>query len=151
MSKLYLPVGSVTGTAIAVGRELAKKLNSLGHEVLLDEKPSLQAMNDFAPDAILVCTATTGAGDLPANIVPFYNDLQLNFALQNGRPFGVVGLGDSSYDDTFCFASLMFEELLLDLQGKQTVPRVTIDAIETATPDVDALFWLEEWISATLV
>lgn len=149
MSKIYLPIGSVTGTAIAVGRAMAEKLTELGHQVTIDETPSLAAMNAAEPEAVLICTATTGAGDLPANIGQFYNDLQLNFPLQNGRPFGVVSLGDSSYDDTFCFAGIMFEELFLELQGKQSVPRVTIDATETATPDVDALFWLDEWIATT--
>lgn len=149
MSKIYLPVGSVTGTAIAVARAMAERLIEQGHDVVVDEAPRLEAMNAAAADAILICTSTTGAGDLPANISQFYNDLQLHFPLQNNRPFGVVGLGDSSYDDTFCNASLMFEELFLELQGNQTVPRVTIDAIETATPDEDALFWLSEWIETT--
>lgn len=149
MSKIYLPIGSVTGTAIAVGRAMADKLTELGHEVIIDEKPSFAAMQEAAADAILICTATTGSGDLPANIGQFYNELQLNFPMQDGRPFGVVSLGDSSYDDTFCFAGIMFEELFLELQGKQTVPRVTIDAIETATPDDDALFWLDEWVTTT--
>lgn len=149
MANIYLPIGSVTGTAIAVARAMAEKLQSLGHQVILDENPTLAALNASNPDAILVCTATTGAGDLPANISPFYSELHLHFPLQNGRPFGVVSLGDSSYDDTFCFAGVMFEEIFLELQGNQTVPRVTIDAIETATPDEDALFWLDEWIATT--
>jgi len=64
-------------------------------------------------------------------------------------PFGVISLGDSSYDDTFCNAGALFEERLLTLLGTQTVPRVTIDAIESAFPDEDALFWLKEWAEAT--
>lgn len=150
MATIYIPVGSVTGTAIAVGHALADKLQSLGHEAKVDDKPSLDALTALNPDAILICTATTGSGDLPANIIPFFNQLQLEFPVQNNRPFGVISLGDSSYDDTFCFAGIMFEELFLELQGKQTVPRITIDAIETATPDDDALFWLDEWIGVTL-
>lgn len=149
MSVIYLAVGSVTGTAIAVGMALQERLKAAGHRVVLDKEPSLAAFNSAAPDALLVCTATTGSGDLPQNISGFYGELDAHFVLQNGRPFGVVSLGDSSYDDTFCNAGLLFEEKLLDLQGSQTVPRVTIDAIETATPDEDALFWLEEWIEKT--
>lgn len=150
MSNIYLAVGSVTGTAIAVAMEVAAKLESLGHQVALDKTPTFAALESSQADAVLICTATTGSGDLPANIAPFYAELQLNFPLQNQRPFGVISLGDSSYDDTFCNAGVMFEELFLELQGTQTVPRVTIDAIETATPDEDALFWLEEWIEKTL-
>ena len=149
MANIYLPIGSVTGTATAVAQALADKLQAAGHQVQLDTAASLEALNAVPFDAVLICTATTGSGDLPANIAAFYSQLQQHFPLQNNRPFGVVSLGDSSYDSTFCNAGLMFEELFLELQGQQSVPRVTIDAIETSSPDEDALFWLEEWISAT--
>src|SRR5690554_7295100 len=90
-------------------------------------------MNEAAVDAVLICTATTGAGDVPENIARFYVELDDQFPLQNGKPFGVVSLGDSSYDETFCNAGVLFEERFLELQGTQTVPRVTIDATETSS------------------
>ncbi len=150
MSVVYLAVGSVTGTATAVAQELQKKLESLGHKVVVDNSASVAAMNEAAADAVLICTATTGAGDVPENIARFYVELDDQFPLQNGKPFGVVSLGDSSYDETFCNAGVLFEERFLELQGTQTVPRVTIDATETSSPDEDALFWLQEWIEKTL-
>ena len=87
---------------------------------------------------------------MPASIAPFYAELGDQFPLQNGRPFGVISLGDSSYDATFCGAGALFEERLLELQATQPVPRVTIDATETVTPDDDALFWLEEWLEKAI-
>lgn len=147
MSVIYLAVGSVTGTATAVAMALQTQMEQQGHVVVLDQAPSVAALNASACDALLICTSTTGRGDLPANILPFYAELEEQFPLQNGRPFGVISLGDSSYDDTFCGAGQLFEERLLELQGQQRVPRVTIDATETVTPDDDALFWLEEWLS----
>lgn len=150
MSTVYLAVGSVTGTATAVAQELKSKLEGLGHQVVLDNNATVAAMNAAAAAAVLICTSTTGSGDVPENIAHFYVELDDQFPLQNGRPFGVISLGDSSYDDTFCNAGLLFEERFLELQGTQTVPRVTIDATETANPDEDALFWLDEWIEKTL-
>lgn len=150
MSVVYIAVGTVTGTATAVVLEVQKKLESLGHQVVVDQAATVAAMNAASADAILICTATTGAGDVPDNIATFYVELDEQFPLQNGKPFGVISLGDSSYDETFCHAGALFEERFLELQGKQTVPRVTIDATETANPDEDALFWLQEWIEATL-
>lgn len=146
MSVIYLAVGSVTGTAAAVAGSVRQRLEQAGHTVHLDRNPSLQALESSCCDAILICTSTTGRGDLPASIAPFYAELGDVFPLQNGRPFGVISLGDSSYDATFCGAGALFEERLLELQGRQPVPRVTIDATETVTPDDDALFWLEEWL-----
>lgn len=150
MAQVYLAVGSVTGTATAVAQVLAAKLRDSGHDVTLDNNPSVAAMQASRFDALLVCTSTTGQGDLPANIAPFYVELEEQFPLLNGKPFGVISLGDSSYDRTFCAAGSRFEERFYELQGTQPVPRVTIDATETVTPDDDALFWLNEWIEKAL-
>jgi len=150
MSVVYLAVGSVTGTAMAVSEAVKDRLESQGHNVVKDESASVAALNTSDCDAVLICTSTTGQGDLPANIVPFYVELEAEFPLQNGRPFGVISLGDSSYDTTFCNAGALFEERFYELQGTQPVPRVTIDAMETVTPDDDALFWLDEWMQKVL-
>lgn len=150
MAKVYLAVGSVTGTASAVAQALAARLEEAGHSALVDAAPSVTALNDSAADAVLICTSTTGRGDLPANIAPFYVQLEEQFPLQDGRPFGVISLGDSSYDSTFCAAGGLLEERFLELQASEPVPRITIDATETVTPDDDALFWLNEWIEKAL-
>ena len=150
MSVIYLAVGSVTGTATGVALAVQAQLESLGHQVVFDRTPSVAALNASQANAVLICTSTTGRGDLPHNIREFYSELEDQFPLQNGRPFGVISLGDSSYDDTFCGAGQLFEERFLELQGSQPVPRVTIDATETVTPDDDALFWLTEWIEKAL-
>ena len=150
MAHIYLAAGSVTGTATAVAQAAAERLQAVGHTVTLDNTPSVAALNAANADAVLICTSTTGQGDLPSAIAPFYVELEEQFPLQNNRPFGVISLGDSSYDRTFCNAGALFEERFLELQASQPVPRVTIDATETATPDVDALFWLDEWIEKAL-
>ncbi|WP_430461612.1 flavodoxin domain-containing protein [Thalassolituus sp. LLYu03] len=150
MALVYIAVGSVTGTASAVAQALAARLTEAGHQSVMDGQPSVEALNASQADAVLICTSTTGRGDLPANIAQFYVELEEQFPLQNGRPFGVISLGDSSYDRTFCNAGALFEERFLELQAAQPVPRVTIDATETVTPDDDALFWLNEWIEKAL-
>ncbi len=150
MANIYLPVGSVTGTAIAVANALTEALIVAGHEVLLDINASVATLNSQPWDAVLVVTSTTGQGDIPANLLPFYAQLEEQFPLQNGRPFGVVSLGDSSYERTFCNAGALLEERLFELQGKAPIPRVTIDAIETSNPDDDALCWLKEWMEVAL-
>lgn len=150
MAKVYIPVGSVSGTAIAVAKACAKALEEAGHEVTVDQAASVEALNAGEWDAILVVTSTTGQGDIPTNLAHFYVELEAQSPLQNGRPFGVISLGDSSYDRTFCNAGALMEERFYELQGNALVPRVTIDATETQTPDDDALFWLQEWMPAAL-
>ena len=150
MSVVYLAVGSVSGTAMAVAQTVKDQLQSLGHTVIQEENASVEGLNSSGCDAVLIITSTTGQGDLPANIIPFYVALEEQFPLQNGRPFGVISLGDSSYDSTFCNGGALFEERFYELQGTQPVPRVTIDSMETITPDDDALFWLQEWVEKVL-
>jgi MioC protein len=150
MADVYIPVGSVSGTATAVAVACANALEAAGHKATVDQAASVAALNSGSWDAVLVVTSTTGRGDIPTNLAHFYVELEAQFPLQNGRPFGVISLGDSSYDQTFCNAGALMEERFYALQGKAPVPRVTIDATETQTPDDDALFWLQEWMPAAL-
>lgn len=150
MKNIYIPVGSVTGTALAVAQTVKSELATQGYNAHVDESPTVMALTGQPWDALLVCTSTTGSGDVPANILPFYVSLEQEFPLLTGMPFGVIALGDSSYDTTFCHAGALFEERLLELQAVQVIPMVTIDATETVTPDQDALFWLKEWCEKTL-
>jgi flavodoxin len=71
MANIYLPVGSVTGTATAVANALAEALNAAGHSALVDANASVAALNAQSWDAVLVVTSTTGQGDIPANVRPF--------------------------------------------------------------------------------
>lgn len=150
MSTIFLVTGTVTNTATAVAMACADYLRGAGHEVVLNEQASVASMNAAGPDAVLIVTSTTGHGDIPNNLLPFYSELEAEFPLLKGRPFGVISLGDSSYSKTFCRAGALMEERMRGLQGEQPIPRVTIDATETQTPDVDALFWLKEWAEAAL-
>lgn len=148
MAKIYLAVGTVTNTATAVARVCSDKLTNAGHDVVLDEEASVASLNNSVADAVLVVTATTGRGDIPNNLLNFYAELETESPLQKQRPFGVISLGDSSYDRTFCQAGALMEARFLDLGYSQPIPRLTIDATETQTPDGDALFWLKEWTEA---
>ncbi len=148
MANIYLAVGTVTNTATAVARACADQLSAAGHHVVLDEQASVAALDDSEADAVLVVTATTGRGEIPGNLLNFYGQLESELPMQTGRPFGVISLGDSSYDRTFCKAGALMEERFVKSEGAQPIPRLTIDATETQTPDDDALFWLREWTEA---
>lgn len=150
MAKVYIPVGTVSGTAKAVADACAVALRAEGHEPCVDAEASVDALNSGDWDAVLVVTATTGRGDVPSNLTHFYTALEEQRPALNSRPFGVISLGDSSYDMTFCQAGALMEARLSELQGQAPIPRVTIDATETQTPDDDALFWLQEWMEKAL-
>lgn len=146
MAKIYIAIGSETGTATAVAHALKAELISKGHTAEYDEFASLENLQKDNWDGLIVCTATTGQGDIPDNILPFYQQLTENLPQMPNLKFGIISLGDSSYD-TFCQAGEAFQEVLYDMQANELVPRLKLDALETVTPDEDALVWLTSWLA----
>ena len=67
MLTISLVVGTVTGTAQAVAQALSARLIERGFSVVLIEDGRLP----LDPGPWILCTSTTGAGDIPDNIWPF--------------------------------------------------------------------------------
>jgi flavodoxin len=146
MASISIFVGTVYGGALLTARAVAQALQAAGHQVDLYEKPEFSDLtrNDHA---ILVCTSTTGAGELPPGLIPLYSRLRDEFPLQTGRPFGIITLGDSSYGTTFGAAGALMEELLLELGARPVQERLVIDAIDTTEPETLAVPWALEWVA----
>jgi MioC protein len=143
MAKIALIVGSVYGAAQYVAEEAQPLLTGLGHEVARYEEAKLDEVLSFNADIWLLISSTTGQGDIPDNLLPFFLDVQSRFPLLSGKKFAVIALGDSSYD-TFCGAGEQLRELLLEIQGTELAPMLRIDAGETLEPETIALPWLEQ-------
>ncbi|WP_214000285.1 flavodoxin [Arsukibacterium sp.] len=143
MAKIALIVGSVYGGAQYVAEQAQALLVGMGHELMLYEEPVLDDVLTFDPQLWLVITSTTGQGDIPDNLLPFYLDVKNRFPLLTGKHFAVIALGDSSYD-TFCGAGEQLRELLMEIQGTELAPMLRIDACETLEPESVALPWLEQ-------
>ncbi|SNB58977.1 Flavodoxin [Marinobacter sp. es.042] len=145
MTSIRILVGSVYGGALLTARTLKKELEGEGHHVTVLENPVLDDITSNN-DALLVCTSTTGQGELPANLLPFYLDLRDQLPQQPGRPFGIIVLGDSSYGDTFCGAGDLMEEALYETSARKVGDTLRIDALETMEPEADALPWVRSWL-----
>ncbi len=146
MANISLFVGSVYGAALLTARAVADALRGAGHAVDLFDQPDIGDLTRNE-HAVLVCTSTTGSGELPSNLVPFYARLRDEFPLLDGRPFGIITLGDSSYGDTYGAAGALLEELLLELRGRPVQERLLIDALETMEPESEAIPWALAWAS----
>ncbi|MCD8513105.1 MAG: flavodoxin domain-containing protein [Nitrincola sp.] len=94
-----------------------------------------------------MCTSTTGQGEIPDNIYPLVNELRDTFPLMPERHYGVIALGDSSYE-TFADAGKQVDELLQELQAKRLGEVLFIDACETADPEGTAVEWMRDWMKA---
>lgn len=146
MARLSILVGSVYGGALMTARHLEQQLASDGHQITVVEDPTLADLTQ-TDDPVLICTSTTGQGELPPNLLPFYIDLREQLPMQTGRLFGVVVLGDSSYGDTFCGAGELVSEALYEVAARKVGDSLRIDALETTEPEQVALPWVREWLA----
>ncbi|WP_111496949.1 flavodoxin [Marinobacter bohaiensis] len=147
MARIRILVGTVYGGALMTARAIRKDLESQGHQVTVLEKPTLTDLTD-SDDAVLVCTSTTGQGEVPAPLLPFYVELRDTLPMQPGRPFGVIVLGDSSYGDTYCGAGELMEEAFYEIACRKVGETLRIDALETVDPENEALPWARDWADA---
>jgi flavodoxin len=147
MANIYLVVGSVTGTAESVAVTLKQNIEAAGHSVVVDKQASLAVLTSQSWDAVIICTSTTGRGQIPNNLVSFYDELGEVLPRLPNIKFGIIALGSSAHAN-FCGAAELMEERFYALQAQCPVPKVTIDATETKTPDRDAKFWLKEFLAA---
>jgi MioC protein len=144
MARVAIIMGSVFGAAQNLANLAQEALHGRGHTTVYNPSALVSDIHDV--DACLVITSTTGQGDLPQNIEGFYFSARDTMPLQKQKPFGVIALGDSSYQ-TFCGAGEKMEELFYELQGQAPVPMLRIDACETLEPETKALPWLDNWMA----
>ncbi|HAB74132.1 MULTISPECIES: flavodoxin [Pantoea] len=144
MAKIGIFVGTVYGNALLVAEEAQPVLQAQGHEVALYDDPTLGQWQAYGGDVALVITSTTGQGNFPDNIAALYHDVKDKLGYQPTLRYGVIALGDSSYDH-FCGAGKTFDALLQE-QGAQRVGAVLlVDATEDPEPETVTSPWVEAW------
>lgn len=146
--KVAVMSGSVYGSAEEVARHAVTLFQAAGLEAWHDARANLEQVLAYAPDALLVVTSTTGMGELPDAFAPLFHAIRDRFPAWSGLPGGVIGLGDSSYGDTYCGAGRQVVELFEELGVRQLAPMLELDASESVTPEVDAEPWLHGFIAA---
>jgi len=145
--KLSLLVGTMTGTAQLVAQELelAWDDGELQVETLLMDKLDESV---FARDGVfLVVTSTYGQGDVPDNAKAFYERLKAQRPDLSRVRYGVFGLGDRTYAETFNFGGKRFDELLAELGARRIGERVQHDASSGVLPEEMAVEWGEGWLA----
>jgi MioC protein len=95
----------------------------------------------------LVCTSTYGQGDVPDNAKALYADLQDKRPNLAHVRYGVFGLGDRTYAETFNFGGKRFDDLLTELGAQRIGERVQHDASSGVLPEETAQEWGAEWLT----
>ncbi|UYF98465.1 MULTISPECIES: flavodoxin domain-containing protein [unclassified Halomonas] len=144
MPQLNILVGTMYGGALDVAEQVKPLFEAAGYTVAIKEQPVVEDVKEQA--LALFCVSTTGSGDFPGNFVPFVRQLKDQSPALTELNYGLIALGDSSYDDTFCGAGRALDALLEDLGAKRLGERLEVDAMETFMADDAALPWVEAWI-----
>ena len=142
MSNITLITGSTLGGAEYVADHLAELLEQDGHGTEVINRADLAALTT---DTIwLIVCSTHGAGDFPDNIQPFIKQLSEQQPDLSSLQYGVISLGDSSYD-TFCAAGKAIDEQLQSLGATRLGERLDIDVSQHSVPEDPAESWLLSW------
>lgn len=144
MADITLISGSTLGGAEYVAEHLAEKLEDAGFSTETLHGPLLDALS--ASGIWLVISSTHGAGDIPDNLVPFYEDLQSQHPDLSQVRFGAIGIGSREYD-TFCGAIEKIEAELKNSGARQIGETLRINILEHDIPEDPAEAWLGSWIN----
>ena len=145
--KIVILVGTMTGTAQLCAQEMELVLADDDTEVetLLMEKADAAVFS--RPAVFLVCTSTYGQGDVPDNAKAFYEDLKGKRPDLSRVRYGVFGLGDRTYAETFNFGGKRFDDVLQELGAQRIGERVQHDASSGVLPEEMAAEWGEGWLA----
>jgi MioC protein len=144
--KIIILVGSVSGTAAMVADEVSDVLQES------DLNPEVKAMNEVNASIfeenklVLICTSTTGKGEVPDNAKELYAELQSKRPDLSGVKYGIVGFGSSHYSATYCRGPRSFDELMQDLGAQKIGDSCEHDAQSGIYAEEPALDWIESWV-----
>ena len=146
MAKLNLVVGSMLGAAEYVADHVANLLEQAGHQAEIHNPASLAEVLAEPEAILLVVTSTHGAGDVPDNLQPFAKDLAEQHPDLKTLKYGVIALGDSSYD-TFCQGGKTLDRLLAECGASRIGDRLDIDVTQHEIPEDAAEDWIRNWLA----
>src|SRR2546427_6280987 len=100
-TRINILVGTMTGTAQLCAQEMELALDDGDTRVETTLMDKLDSSVFDREGAFLICTSTYGQGDVPDNARALYEDLQRRRPDLSKLRYGVFGLGDRTYAETF--------------------------------------------------
>lgn len=140
-------VGSMTGTAEMVAEDIIAMIDDDA-----DHETEMVLMDDLGADAFstdhiyLIVTSTYGQGEVPDNAVDFFEALEDERPDLSGISYGVFGLGDSTYNDTFNHGGKKFDDLLASLGAKRIGDRAEHNANGPSLAEDAGVEWARDWL-----
>ncbi|KOC88387.1 FMN-binding protein MioC [Winslowiella iniecta] len=144
MADITLISGSTLGSAEYVAEHLAEKLEEAGFTTETLHGPELAELPQQG--VWLVVTSTHGAGELPDNLQPLFEEIEEQQPDLSAVRYGAVGIGNREYD-LFCGAIDKMDNLLTARGAKRIGDRLDIDVMEHEIPEDPAEVWVGSWKS----
>ena len=146
--RVTILVGTMTGTAQLCAQEMELALDDGETQVEALLMDGLDSSVFQREGLFLVCTSTYGQGDVPDNARALYEDLQKKRPDLSRVRYGVFGLGDRTYAETFNYGGKRFDDILTELGAKRIGERYRHDASSGVLPEEKALEWCREWLAS---
>jgi MioC protein len=147
-ARITILVGTMTGTAQLCAQEMELALDDGETQVEALLMDGLDAAVFERDGVFLVCTSTYGQGDVPDNARALYEDLQKKRPDLSRVRYGVFGLGDRTYAETFNYGGKRFDDILSELGARRIGERYRHDASSGVLPEEKAVAWCREWLEA---
>jgi MioC protein len=144
---LTILVGTQTGIAQLVAQEIELRLDGEGFRIRTLLMDDIGANVFDGGGLFLICSSTYGQGDVPDGAKPLYEELQQSRPDLSPVRYGVIGLGDRTYAETFCFGGKKFDRLLGELGAVRIGEVMLHDASSGDLPEDEAAEWIEGWVA----
>jgi len=148
MSKqITILIGTMTGTAEMVADDVKPVLEDAGFDVDIVDMDGLMPEVFLTPGYILICTSTYGQGEVPDNAIDLYEGLDLDRPDLSDVKYGVIGLGDETYSDTYNEGGARFDRMLSTLGASRIGERMQHNASGDDLPEEMAVEWAKHWVT----
>lgn len=145
--RITILVGTMTGTAQLCAQEMELALDDGETQVEALLMDGLDASVLQRDGVFLICTSTYGQGDVPDNARALYEDLQRKRPDLSRVRYGVFGLGDRTYAETFNYGGKRFDDILSELGATRVGERHKHDASSGVLPEETAVQWCQDWLA----
>jgi len=146
-TKITILIGTMTGTAQLCAQEMELALGDNETQVEAILMDNLDSSVFQREGVFLICTSTYGQGDVPDNARALYEDLQRKRPDLSKLRYGVFGLGDRTYAETFNYGGKRFDDILTELGATRVGERYKHDASSGVLPEETAVEWCQDWVS----
>ncbi|XP_020707937.2 NADPH-dependent diflavin oxidoreductase 1 isoform X2 [Athalia rosae] len=146
LKKILILYGSETGTAQDTAEQIWRDVKRIGIDCSVMSMDDYDVTKLIFEELAIFVVATAGQGDPPTNMLKFWRfllrkNLPSN-SLQNLQ-YGVLGLGDSSYEK-YNFAAKKLNKRLAQLGGKEILSIGLADDQHDLGIDATTVPWMDE-------